>query len=455
MELDSIALSDLLLDPANARLEDPADSQQSTILALAMQVGAPALIRQAEHIVEHGLDPSNNPIVVPTGDRKKRYTVLEGNRRLLALRALDMPSLVDSVLTRPQSRRLASLSKRFQENPIEEVTCAVFPSEEEASIWVFLRHAGRDGGVGTIGWGSDEKDRYAERHGKRDRSTGGQVVDFIARHGDVDLNSGTGIVSNITRLLTTPQAQEALGVTVKGGVVAALYPISEIKKGLDYVVNEFKSGNATVNDIYHAIDRRSFADAIPTSRRPNPSKRLEAPVPLRELTPDMKPSTSPTPTSPARSSRKRRPRVRERTTVIPRTCDLDIDPPRANAIYNELRQLPVTTFPNASAVLLRVFLELSVDHYLEKNNVMSEKARRDSPLVKRMKDAATHLHKANRMSGQMLETIQKVADSGRLLLASTITFNQYVHNIHTLPKPSEIMIGWDELQPFMERLWPV
>jgi hypothetical protein len=40
-------------------------------------------------------------------------------------------------------------------------------------------------------------------------------------------------------------------------------------------------------------------------------------------------------------------------------------PPRINAIYYELLSLAVEQYPNACAVLLRVFVELSIDHFGE------------------------------------------------------------------------------------------
>ena len=64
----------------------------------------------------------------------------------------------------------------------------------------------------------------------------------------------------------------------------------------------------------------------------------------------------------------------ERTALIPRECHLNINPPRINSIYIELLTLTVNQYANACAVLFRVFIELSVDHAIEQNTLMTEEA---------------------------------------------------------------------------------
>lgn len=110
-------------------------------------------------------------------------------------------------------------------------------------------------------------------------------------------------------------------------------------------------------------------------------------------------------------------------------------------------------YANACSVLLRVFLELSVDHYLMQNNLMTEAERRSNNLAKRIKRVSADLLAKNKINAQLETAIQKVADSQFIVAASTVTFNQYVHNQYVLPKPTELRVAWDELQPFMEALW--
>lgn len=143
----------------------------------------------------------------------------------------------------------------------------------------------------------------------------------------------------------------------------------------------------------------------------------------------------------------------ERTALIPKSCQLNVVQARINAIYKELLQLSADQYPNACSVSLRVFLELSVDHYSEKHQIMTDDQRRNWPLAKRIKEVAADLKAKGSMSAQLEIAVQKIADSQFILAASTMQFNQYVHNKYVFPKATELKAAWDELQPFMEKLW--
>ena len=58
-------------------------------------------------------------------------------------------------------------------------------------------------------------------------------------------------------------------------------------------------------------------------------------------------------------------KTRNRGALVPKSLNLHISNPKINKIFEELKHVQVKTCPNASSVLLRVFLELSVDAYLE------------------------------------------------------------------------------------------
>jgi hypothetical protein len=157
-----IPLVDLLLDVGNPRLAQSAASQQEVALEPARQQGD-RIIRLAQDIVDNGLDPTTLTAVVATGDARKRYLVLEGNRRVLALRALETPSLIAPVLSPSSNRRLTELSKKYEQNPIDPVPCVLFADEDDAQHWIELRHTGANEGVGLVEWGSEEQDRYEDR----------------------------------------------------------------------------------------------------------------------------------------------------------------------------------------------------------------------------------------------------------------------------------------------------
>ena len=447
-EIVDIPLADLLIDTRNARLKTEQPSQPAALLALAMQQGS-RLLRLATDIVENGLDPITLPGVIPTSDQKKRYTVIEGNRRIVALKALETPSLVAPAFKAVDQKRLNRLANRYAQKPIPWVKCVLFESESEADHWVTLRHTGPNEGIGLVEWGADEKDRYSARHGRR--SPAGQILDFLDKQSSPgEGETGKRIFTNIRRLINTPAVRERLGIDLSGGELLSWYPAPEITKGLGRLVDDLRSERIKVGDIYYEKDRIQYANSFPREDLPNPKSRLPVAIPLGELGSRVAEPRKPSDAKPKPKPRKRK---AERTALIPRECQLNIAPPRINSIYLELLTLSVDQFSNACSVLLRVFVELSVDHYVDQNGLMTESDRRNANLAKRLKVSAGHLATTGKISAQLETAVQKIADTRFVLAASTVTFNQYVHNQYVLPKATELKVAWDELQPFVEKLW--
>lgn len=442
-----VPIADMLLDPGNARLGQEQTSQQATALALAKQQGR-RLVKLAESVTNKGLDPAQLPVVVATNDKRRSYKVIEGNRRVLALKALDTPSLVQSVLTASEFRKLMTLSQKFAASPIDEVMCVLFDADEEQAAyeWVLTRHIGAQDGAGLVEWDADEKDRFAARHGaKGARNYAGQALDFLNQV-DGQSTSPTKISTNVQRLLKSEYVRDKLGLDRVNGELVSNYPVEEVAKGLRKIAEDLRTQAIKVPDIYDDERRRTYIDGFTRAHLPKKSSRLKDPVKLTDL-----PSGKAKPVAPRP---KPRPKPKQpRTTVAPNDSKLNPGPPRINSIYNELVSMSAELYPNAGFVLLRVFVELSVDDYLETHKLMTEVDRRNKPLALRLKTAADHLHSTHAIDAQLKKAVYKIADSRSGIAAGITTFNQYVHNKYVHPLPSELRTTWDELQPLLEVIW--
>lgn len=445
-----VPIVDLLVDPRNARLKDEQPSQQATMLALAAQQGSD-IVNLAQDMVEQGAtDPTMLLGVVPVPGDSSRYLVLEGNRRVVALKGLENPALVLPSLNKRLQKKFRKLSERFADKPIERISCRVFDSEDEAQHWINLRHTGKNAGRGLAEWGADEKDRWLARHGQR--SPAGQILDFVAKHGDLSdeaKESRVGILTNIGRLIGTPQVRKRLGIDLHHGSVVSHFPPEEVAKGLSRIAEDLLTTRKKVKDIYHQKDRLDYINTLSGEDLPNESKRLEAPVELTEL-------TAIEAKDEGKKKRKKKPKEGQpqRTTLIPSSFHLEITAPRIRNIFHELKTLRVDSYPNSCSVMLRVFVELSVDQLADSKSILSEEERSNTNLAKRMKKVAEYLQNEGLIDRQLRRAVDRMADSPTLSAGSTITLNQYVHNQYVFPKPSELIVGWDELEPFIEQLWP-
>lgn len=446
-EIVDIAVADLLLDPGNPRFKDEPRSQQEAASDLAEKHGDQVL-ELADDIVEYGLDPTTLPAVVASSDTRKRYRVLEGNRRLLAVKALDTPALISGVLTPTASRTLTSLSKRYAKDPVSSIHCALFKTEQEALHWIWIRHTSGNGGTGLVTWGAEEKDRFQARHTGKLKPAG-QVIEFVEAHGTLSAAAQASqqrIHTNVERMLETTAVRETLGIDIIDGDVVSYYPLEEIVKGLTRIVDDLKTKTVTVTDIYHAKQRKEYVGRFSRSYLPKKRAVLDQPVILSDLTAGTKPrKVKPRP--------KPKPKKPSRTTVIP-AGGLNVAPPRINSIYNELLTINTEQYPNACSVLLRVFVELSVDHLLEDQQLMTAQEMRNKSLRKRLKTAAQHFAKSGIIPAKLQKAVDAIADGHSVFAPGVPTFNQYVHNQYVFPKPSELYAAWDELSPFMEKLWP-
>lgn len=93
-EIKNVSLNDLLLDPENPRLpESVARDQQSMLDHIAETTAIEELM---EAIAENDFFLGEPVIVVPAKDQKGKFIVVEGNRRLTAVKLLNDPSLCAS-----------------------------------------------------------------------------------------------------------------------------------------------------------------------------------------------------------------------------------------------------------------------------------------------------------------------------------------------------------------------
>ena len=448
---DTIPVARLLLDPENPRLPEIQGSQRETIAAVA-QVQGSQLVGMANHIVEYGLNPAELPIVMPTGDDPRNYYVLDGNRRINALKVLETPELAQSALKAPDFKKLKRLSQSYAQSPIDEVRCIVAPTREAADPWIQLRHRGYGEGAGPVAWTGQVAARYDERRGKR--SSALQVLDFLQKHVQLEPQTADRIaqgrypVTTLDRLLNTIYVREKLGLEKAGGMLASRYPANQLIPSLRRVVEALGSGDTTVSTLKSQTQRIDYINKFDSSILPDESEKLNDSRALADLGEAKLSKVVP------RGKKGGRDQRRQRTTIIPKDCVLEIDHHRINDIYIELKQLSSDDFPNSAAAMMRVFLELSLDHYLENTANWSESQIDGTTLQKKILATVKLFEKGNTLTAGQLAPVKACANKQSILGPTYKTLHEFVHNYHHAPIPTELRTLWDNLQLFFQKLWP-
>src|SRR3546814_723142 len=130
----------LVVDTSNFRLGEQ-ESVRGAYQAMIEEEGA-NLANLVEDIVEIGLSPAESLIVIKHPELKNKYTSIEGNRRITALRLLQTPALAAGTSLH---KKFIELSKKYAAKPIEKVSCVVFDDKEEAFKWMERKHLRMDG----------------------------------------------------------------------------------------------------------------------------------------------------------------------------------------------------------------------------------------------------------------------------------------------------------------------
>lgn len=433
-----IDLQELSVDLDNPRYPTRA-SQREAIAKMAEHQGM-KLVKLAEDIVENGLNPTRRFLVTPTGGGG--YTVLEGNRRIAALKLLTQKELRTSLnLPARIEKRLQALADAAGPLPTS-VECAV-RSPEDAKHWIQLEHTGENEGVGVVHWDGPARHRF------RTGSAALQAVDLVAPYMDDKTQALLPEISitNIERLLNTPEARQDIGVDLSSGKLSLSQPEDTALARLFAVVWEVAHKKVRVKDLFTKEQRVAYAREV-------------AARPLKPLK-SQRPGASDTSASPSTPRSKRVPL--QRTTLIPRQLTLLITPARVNKIYDELQRLQLKNYVNSGAVLLRVFVELSIDEYANRHSLSlkitaapkagSKKAPapRGMTLKEKVRFVADHLEAKGICTRAHLQGVRALMHKHHPL--SIDSLHAYVHNPHYSPSVPDLTRTWDNIEPFVIGLW--
>lgn len=329
-EIISISPSNLLIDVVNPRLPQPNTGQREAQRALAEHLQR-KILALAKHIVAHGLNPADLPIVMPTNDDLKRYLVLEGNRRLVALKGLENPDSLQGAVDNDVLTQMRELSKTYQTTPVESVMCLSVKNRDEARPWIELRHTGENQGAGIVSWGSDEAARFRARSGPVEIHT--QALNFLEKDGHLTPEKRRRVpATSFKRLLATPEVRAKVGLDLKDGELIFLADAKPIAKALLFIAEELASGRTKTEDIYTRPKRVKYAKNLPEEIVVKPTIKDGRPMGGGKKT-----KATPKPK-----------RARVRDNLIPRDCVLSISDARIYDIETELRSLSLDDYANAA-----------------------------------------------------------------------------------------------------------
>ncbi len=444
-----LKIEDLALDHNNPRIT-PAAGQQDALQKIVNDQKA-KLVKLAESIVERGLSPADRLLVLRLNQTPVRFISLEGNRRIAVFKLLTNPAVMGGLeISASMKTAFERLAKKFDKSKIEPISCFELASREESRYWVNLRHNGGHDGAGLEGWLSLAKRRF-------DGTTPVlQVLELVTERAGLSAPELAAITdrfptSTLERFLENKSVRKELGLELKGGKLISKLPADEIAKPLKKIVLDLATKATRVNSLMKTDDmlrylRKDLGKVhLPDMGRMGTTERSLDDIPVSEFTKVKTRST------------RRKPDPSDRREVVPRTCKLNVTQNRVADIFKELRTLKLDDAPNSIAVLLRVFLELSVDYYLQKNGVSLSVTHPGGKtnfksLDKKLEEVVALLVSAGVPSSNFSAVTRSMSVKTSPLHPDLL--HRYVHDQFQTPVPRELAAAWDHGQPLFEKIWP-
>lgn len=421
-KFEEVLVSNLLLDNENPR-HDPIDNEAEIIAQLVRTERVVPLARSIAK--EKGTSPFENIGVLPHPAVRGHFLVVEGNRRVCALKLLRDPAKAPTPTLR---RTFADLKSQAGRLP-DKVHVVKFKSAEEANLWIGIRHQGEQGGVGTRPWTPEGKARHAAKMG----GNGGAnhlavaLLDYASQSKLITPEERSAIGSTtITRYLSNPLVRDALGLASNRELLTNA-PAVEFDRAVKVFLKDAvprPGEEAPVNSRTKSKQREAYAAEL--RRKGHATKtRLTTPV---------VPVASPSPSKRKRNNRS----ADKRPHVVPPDFTAHIRNPILKRLFDELREIDPHEFSFAAAYLLRAFIEQLAHRYAAEHNLGST-----GELHVVIGRCVTHLEKQGH-SEKVLGPLRTMS-SDRNSRISPETLGHWIH-ASEVPTRAEILRRWDSLE---------
>ena len=460
-------MGNLLLDPRNARIPTVSqiDDQRALLHELVAHEDVWAL---AKSITSLGLFPNERMIVMPHG---RNYLVLEGNRRLAAIKLLVNPELAQTAAMVSNYRRLA---RNIDLTPLMSIDVFIVQNRIEAARFVAALHTKparkpwrpvqkgqyyRD----LVDTGLTPKDIAQEigvPEGEVRRSLRSEMIYRIAQTLDLEPDVRKRITSRqfsyttLERFLERTAGQEFLGIKPDNthgfrGVIHA----DRFRAVLTTIVTDIATRPGFTRAINTEADMRDYTREA--EQRVPATKKWGSFTPDVFLASDAPKAESPVPTKPKRKRRRS-------TSVIPRDFTCHVNEPKVNALFGELKNINVRTQRNSSGVMLRVLLDVAlwcfykrktldadVVRNFDKKRINRKRNSNWTPSLRQLLSYGIEHHIFPGMSADEYKSLRTLLAKDATWIATIDTLNEYTHNPQVQPTEQEVRTVWERVEPLL------
>ena len=447
-----LKVDEILLDEKNPRIGS-VGSQREALEAIIEQ-NLDHFRNMMLSIKENNLDPGDSFYVI-NARKKGHYTVLDGNRRLSALKVLFDPSILGLTnLPIADTDSLRRAAAGFKGGQLPKIKCVRFKSRAEAKKWIKKRHTGSMNGEGRIDWLPSEIQRFTDDMSILD------VIDFIGRNAgftpDEWKSAKSKIVrskwSTVARLLDSAAGREHIGISIfiepNGRRTPYLtrnpkWAASVLRK----IIEDVRDGKVNSRKLNTVLQIEKYFRLLP--RALQPKGRPVAPKAFKGI--NLKTSRTP---------QKKSAKPKPKTTKVPRLGRTLAQPEnsfhspksrKGHCLLLEATMINVDDLTISAAAVLRAFLELTLNEYMVKKKLPKTRKAKSGKeveltLTEKARSVMNHIKKVDPNSkGDMQGFESKVVN--RNAASSIQSLNSIVHSQYRIPVPEEVLACWESCIP--------
>jgi hypothetical protein len=418
----------------------------------------------AQSIAARGYFP-NEPLLAVKEDG--HTVVVEGNRRLAALKALREPGLLEG----RYQRKLERLSHQIEDlDDIATIPVTIAPSRRATDRQV----AGRHIGTPVLAWQAENRASFI-----LDKLSEGYSDDQLRDHlgfstADIQAARETRAIADIARSLSLPQEVMAKLENPRAKLFTTIERVinssvgreylkvepdpqhglrgnttkAEFLRGFGKLVTDIALGRQSSRSLNTNDNIRSYFQSWKPEQLPQQKKGSFIPD---DIIRDRHPSVSPRSPRPAAATKPKR----LSRSVLPRDFKVRFGNDRLVDIRSELVALDRDKFVNCGAVLLRVFFELAVIDYLSRigelptiiTRIESKEGRKLPFGMPTMRHLVPEI---NRIAKERLSATeaQKVAKAVRYDASAPFTISELHGFVHQsdLPSARDILQFWNRTE---------
>lgn len=448
-----LSIDDLLLDLHNPRLGSVAS--QSEALASIVRLNPGHFRNLMGSLRDEGLDPGDSLYVVQS-EGSQDFVVLDGNRRLSALKVLSNPDVLQGTdLPESTKKPLVREAVGFERSKVEPIRCVLFGDRDEANDWIRRRHTGVAAGEGRITWKPLEIQRFSDDYTTID------VIDFVGRsagYSKAEWEKAQSVLSggkstNLTRLMESAAAQSHLGITVETVETepSRRIPVLGVDPNwalqvLKRIVDDILKNKVNSRTLNTTTDIEKYFSDLSPELQPGPDTAAATPKAFRDIT---LPGSQAKP--PQKPPVKTKPAPRTRRTLAPKKHPFETaQSTKLGMLLKEASTLDVRKFPLSCAFVLRAVVELAVNDYLVDHSLPrgDKGTGEEFDLARKANDVLGHIRSSGTLASTDLRAFRRnLLD--KKSPCSIQALNGFVHGAYDLPTTDALRAGWESAIPVL------